>query len=282
MTMTPSHIQQRMENRHIKKNTGKSAVNCKNEENSHIIDVEILDIMDEVTNTTELMARASYKSLIQAHVMALGVSKEERLTYYREIHRVMAMAGIIDPKSIIEERKRPLKNSPWGEFVNYEERDGKRTHVNSFILSSNGVAKVREILEQYITEPYLTKGKIQSAESFMKDIRGSVSWPLLKTWLSNKGVEFTEQEKWGAPHMVTFTVNDIKHTYYHNSNRVVWAEPSNAQVLNLNPFWFILRHETSPLSTPQEKASAVMQIISAHWMLKFGNDVKTWMKEPDG
>lgn len=55
----------------------------------------------------------SYKKIIQAHVMGLGVCKEEQMAYYREVHRIMAHAGIIDPQTIMEERKKPFKNSPW-------------------------------------------------------------------------------------------------------------------------------------------------------------------------
>ena len=43
------------------------------------------------------MKENSYKKIIQSHVMGLGVCEEERMAYYREVHRLMAMGGIIDP-----------------------------------------------------------------------------------------------------------------------------------------------------------------------------------------
>lgn len=215
----------------------------------------------------------SYKKIIQAHVMRLGVCKEEQMAYYREVHRIMAHAGIIDPQTIMEERKKPFKNSPWGEFVNYEYRNGKRVHVDSYMLNERGITKVNEILTKYVTDRYLTKGKLESAEPYLKEIRNSVDDKLLVAWGRRHGVEFIPADRNGNPHALMFHWNGLKRTYYYNANLVVDDTSKD------NPFWFILHQETDPLSSKQDVARVSMEILSAHWNIKFGNGFVTPDKE---
>lgn len=215
----------------------------------------------------------SYKKIIQAHVMGLGVCKEEQMAYYREVHRIMAHAGIIDPQTIMEERKKPFKNSPWGEFVNYEYRNGKRVHVDSYMLNERGITKVNEILTKYVTDRYLTKGKLESAEPYLKEIRNSVDDKLLVAWGRRHGVEFIPADRNGNPHALMFHWNGLKRTYYYNANLVVDDTGKD------NPFWFILHQETDPLSSKQDVARVSMEILSAHWNIKFGNGFVTPDKE---
>lgn len=215
----------------------------------------------------------SYKKIIQAHVLGLGVCKEEQMAYYREVHRIMAHAGIIDPQTIMEERKKPFKNSPWGEFVNYEYRNGKRVHVDSYLLNERGIAKVNEILTKYVTDRYLTKGKLTSAEPYLKEIRNSVDDKLLVAWGRSHGVEFIPAEKNGNPYALMFHWNGLKRTYYYNMNLVV-DDTSKEK-----PFWFILHQETNALSSNQDVARVSMEILSAHWNIKFGNGFVTPDKE---
>ena len=215
----------------------------------------------------------SYKKIIQAHVMGLGVCKEEQMAYYREVHRIMAHAGIIDPQTIMEERKKPFKNSPWGEFVNYEYRNGKRVHVDSYMLNERGITKVNEILTKYVTDRYLTKGKLESAEPYLKEIRNSVDDKLLVAWGRRHGVEFIPADRNGNPHALMFHWNGLKRTYYYNANLVVDDTSKD------KPFWFILHQETDPLSSKQDVARVSMEIISTHWNIKFGNGFVTPDKE---
>lgn len=215
----------------------------------------------------------SYKKIIQAHVMGLGVCKEEQMDYYREVHRIMAHAGIIDPQTIMEERKKPFKNSPWGEFVNYEYRNGKRVHVDSYMLNERGITKVHEILTKYVTDRYLTKGKLESAEPYLKEIRNSVDDKLLVAWGKCHGVEFIPADRNGNPHALMFHWNGLKRTYYYNANLVVDDTSKD------NPFWFILHQETDPLPSKQDVARVSMEILSAHWNIKFGNGFVTPDKE---
>lgn len=222
------------------------------------------------------MKTNSYKKIIQSHVMGLGVCKEEQMSYYREVHRLMAMGGIIDPQTLMADRKKPFKNSPWGEFKNYEYRDGKRVHVDSYILNEQGVARVNEILTKYVTDRYLTKGKLASADLFVKEMRGMIDGSLLVAWLANKGVEVKEVKevkKDAQPHSLVFTLNNRRHTYYHKENLVVWSESQgkNAPVEKSNPFWFIMNQKTHQLSSVQERAIAATSIFADHWNVKFGN-----------
>lgn len=185
----------------------------------------------------------------------------------------MAHAGIIDPQTIMEERKKPFKNSPWGEFVNYEYRNGKRVHVDSYMLNERGITKVNEILTKYVTDRYLTKGKLESAEPYLKEIRNSVDDKLLVAWGRRHGVEFIPADRNGNPHALMFHWNGLKRTYYYNANLVVDDTGKD------NPFWFILHQETDPLSSKQDVARVSMEILSAHWNIKFGNGFVTPDKE---
>ena len=225
------------------------------------------------------MKTNSYKKIIQSHVMGLGVCKEEQMSYYREVHRLMAMGGIIDPQTLMADRKKPFKNSPWGEFKNYEYRDGKRVHVDSYILNEQGVARVNEILTKYVTDRYLTKGKLASADPFVKEMRGMIDGSLLVAWLANKGVEVTEVKNGAQPHSLVFTLNNRRHTYYYETNLVVWSKEEKP----LSPFWFIMNQKTHQLSSPQERAIAASGIFAGHWNVKFGNGLAlSDSKAPEG
>ena len=179
----------------------------------------------------------------------------------------------------MENRKKPFKNSPWGEFVNYEYRNGKRTHVDSYILNEQGVARVNEILTKYVTDRYLTKGKLASADPFVKEMRGMIDGSLLVAWLANKGVEVTEVKKDAQPHSLVFTLKNRRHTYYYETNLVVWSKEEKP----LSPFWFIKNQETTELSSAQEKAIAASRIFAGHWNVKFGNGLAlSDSKAPEG
>ena len=218
----------------------------------------------------KIMRENSYKRVIQSHVMGLGVCKEEQMAYYRDVHRLMAMGGIIDPHTLLEDRKKPFKNSPWGEFKNYEYRDGKRVHVDSYILNEQGVAKVNEILTKYVTDTSLTEGKIASAAPFVKEMRGQIDGEFLTAWLETKGVKMRgNKEQTGQ----VFILGNRTRTYYQKENLLVWSEGygKDAPLKTEIPFWFIRNQETTPESSAQEKARVSMKIYADYWNLKFGN-----------
>lgn len=218
----------------------------------------------------EIMKTTSYKKIIQSHVMGLGVSDNEKMDYYREVHRLMAISGIIDPHTLLEDRKKPFKNSPWGEFKNYEYRDGKRVHVDSYILNEQGVAKVNEILTKYVTDKSLTEGKIASAAPFVKEMRGQIDGEFLTAWLETKGVKMRgNKEQTGQ----VFILGNRSRTYYQKENLLVWSEGygKDAPLKKDIPFWFIRNQETTPESSAQEKARVSMKIYADYWNLKFGN-----------
>ena len=85
-------------------------------------------------------------------------------------------AGIIDSQKTADanekdKRYKPFDKSPYGEFVNYEPVEGGRKRVNSYLLNEVGMAKVKEILTKHVTDRYLTKGQISSAQKFRDSIK---------------------------------------------------------------------------------------------------------------
>ena len=119
----------------------------------------------------------SYSNVIRQHVQSLNVAKEEQQRYYSVVHTIMAEAGIIDSQKTADanekdKRYKPFDNSPYGAFVGKERvADGERKSVNSYLLNEVGMAKVKEILTKYVTDRYLTKGQISSAQKFRDSIK---------------------------------------------------------------------------------------------------------------
>ena len=100
----------------------------------------------------------------------------EQQRYYSVVHTIMAEAGIIDSQKTADanekdKRYNPFDKSPYGEFVNYEHVEGGRKRVNSYLLNEVGMSKVNEILTKHVTDRYLTKGQISSAQKFRDSIK---------------------------------------------------------------------------------------------------------------
>ena len=221
--------------------------------------------------------RVSYKRLIQAHVMSLGLKAEDVKRYYAQVHHVMAVAGIVDNESIGNGRKQPLKNSPWGEFKTKIGKGKGKTSVYSFLPSPKGSEEIKRILKTYITDNFLTDGKIASAEPLEEAVRQSVDVSVLMAWLKNREIDFRETKRDGVPVCVKFKIDGIRYACYHNNihNRVEFmnrdGKPDNDGI-----FWVIYKNETRDKRSVQEKAKSAMDIFSAHWNLKFGNEVEQW------
>ena len=126
---------------------------------------------DCTTKQKRQIRENSYSNVIRQHVQSLNVAKEEQQRYYSVVHTIMAEAGIIDSQKTADanekdKRYKPFDKSPYGEFVNYEHVEGGRKRVNSYLLNEAGMSKVKEILTKHVTDRFLTKNQIQSAQQF--------------------------------------------------------------------------------------------------------------------
>lgn len=225
----------------------------------------------------------SYRSVIHEHVSKLNVSSAEQKRYFLEVHKFMALCGIIDYSSIgHKKRRKPVMNSPYGEFVQYEiNEDGKRgKHLDSYMLNEKGYQLVTYLLKNFITDRYLTKGKIASTIEREKHIIGCMDEELLYSWLQSKKVTITDRaNRHGKPFSYKFVYGGITYTYMYQSNLVVSScefSPVTKKRLCKKPVWFIHGKETTPLTNKRDSAVILAKIISCYWNLKFGNKVIGW------
>ena len=225
----------------------------------------------------KLNGMTSYKSLIFEHVEKLNVSTidHERKDFYRALHRLMAMAGIISFQSIGESRRKPYKNSPFGEYINFIKEDNTRKHIDGFYLNETGRARVQEILKKYVTDNFLTKGEIASAKELKKDLQNLVDGDILLLYLERNGYKF-EVDNAGENNTrrIIFWVNELKHVHYENNN-LIWNSSKAT-----NPFFFIRDLELCLDFSKQNKGKIAGEIFSALWNYKFGNEVTEWAHKP--
>ena len=241
------------------------------------------------------MEDKSYISVVNAHIQSLGVCKEDKIRYHREVHRIMIHAGILDPQSVHEKiqkkkegkvsRYKPYPNSPWGKYIG---KDENRVGKESFMLNEDGVAEVTRILTSHVTDKFMVKTKtsgeksvIKSAEAYLETIRQSIDGDVLKIWLKDKNVK-VNQPKDGY---FMFVMNNVRYTYYYNNNVIIWdKKDKNAnKAWRPKPFWFMRDNDTM-FKGKEDRAKVAMKLISAHWKLKFGNKVETleWIEEEKG
>lgn len=225
----------------------------------------------------KLNGTTSYKSLIFEHVEKLNVSTidHERKDFYRALHRLMAMAGIITFQSIGESRRKPYKNSPFGEYINFIKEDNARKHIDGFYLNETGRARVQEILKKYVTDNFLTKGEIESAKELKKDLQNLVDGDILLLYLERNGYKF-EVDNAGENNTrrIIFWVNEQKHVHYENNN-LIWNSSKAT-----NPFFFIRDLELCLDFSKKNKGKIAGEIFSALWNYKFGNEVIEWAHKP--
>lgn len=238
------------------------------------------------------MEDKSYISVVNAHIQSLGVCKEDKIRYHREVHRIMIHAGILDPQSVHEKiqkkkegkvsRYKPYPNSPWGKYIG---KDENRVGKESFMLNEDGVAEVTRILTTHVTEKFMVKTKtsgdkavIKSAEAYLETIRQSVDGDVLKIWLNDNHVKVNQPKD----SYFMFVMNNVRFTYYYNNNVIIWDKnDKNAnKSWRPKPFWFMRDNDTM-FKGKEERAKVAMKLISAHWRLKFGNKVETleWIEE---
>ena len=255
--------------------------------------------MTDVIKTEDKMEDKSYISVVNAHIQSLGVCKEDKIRYHREVHRIMIHAGILDPQSVHEKiqkkkegkvsRYRPYPNSPWGKYIG---KDENRVGKESFMLNEDGVAEVTKILTTHVTDKFLVKTKtsgeksvIKSAEAYLETIRQSVDGDVLKVWLNDKNVKVNlpkDENNQPKDGYFMFVMNNVRFTYYYNNNVIIWDKnDKNAnKAWRPKPFWFMRDNDTM-FKGKEDRAKVAMKLISAHWRLKFGNKVETleWIEE---
>lgn len=233
----------------------------------------------------------SYSNVIRQHVSSLNVANEEKPAYYGVVHTLMAEAGIIDSAKTANKcqpdakdiRYQPFDNSPYGEFVNYEHVEGGRKRVNSYLLNEVGMAKVKEILTNHVTDRYLTKNTIPSAQKFRDSIKAQMDVEFLKTYLEYSGIPYKDSLVslvFDAPSMENPSIRIPYTCYYNNPTKLQYANMSGkkdyAQV-----FWFIQRMEIPFLcNDAQEKAKRAARIFREWWNLQF-NGKTEWGQKSD-
>lgn len=238
------------------------------------------------------MEDKSYISVVNAHIQSLGVCKDDKIRYHREVHRIMIHAGILDPQSVHEKiqkkkegkvsRYKPYPNSPWGKYIG---KDENRVGKESFMLNEDGVAEVTRILTSHVTDKFMVKTKtsgekfvIKSAEAYLETIRQSVDGDVLKIWLNDNHVKVNQPKD----SYFMFVMNNVRFTYYYNNNVIIWDKNNkNAnKSWRPKPFWFMRDNDTM-FKGKEDRAKVAMKLISAHWRLKFGNKVETleWIEE---
>ncbi len=232
--------------------------------------------MRKTINENEFL---TYNAVIREHMKRIGVKKEDSDLYRKEANRIFAMGGVVSFDSIINQkdkitRAKPLKNSPFGEFITKYYENGKRRSLDSFVLSENGKNYVSNILNEYIKDSFLTNGKIASANAFYKKLQMQMNDDILRIYLENSGIKFEEEDnEKDHSKKIIFRINGRKCTYYENTNLIFNGSK------NYSPFFFILEMETDILTPAQKRGEIVGEIFTAYWNYQFGNTVDAW--KPD-
>ena len=247
-------------------------------------------LMSDCTTKQKRQVREnSYSNVIRQHVQSLNVAKEEQQRYYSVVHTIMAEAGIIDSQKTADanekdKRYKPFDNSPYGEFVDYERVEGGRKRVNSYLLNEVGMAKVKEILETHVTDRYLTKDTIQSAQGFRDELKAKMGIEFLKSYLEYQGIEFDGKRK----DRIVFRAPSIENghdiipytCYFNNSTKVQYAT-ADGKKLYTSVFWLIRSLEVPVLfNDAQEKAIRASRIFREYWNLLF-NGRTDWGEKSD-
>lgn len=205
----------------------------------------------------------SFRSVIDAFMKSIGVYKSELKLFRLKVIDLMFLFGIVTRDSLKEKRKKPYKNSPYGRFINYEFKNGKRKHVDSFILNECGTEKVKEILKNYVTENTLFKNELKDMKKAEKEVQKQVGASVLIHWLNMNFIDVKKTEG-----KFSFEFNKQYYTYYENTNLVVTNKKSE------KPFWFIINSLTLPAA--DDIANLAAEIIQCHYELKFDGETNVW------
>lgn len=247
-------------------------------------------LMSDCTTKQKRQVREnSYSNVIRQHVLSLNVAKEEQQRYYSVVHTIMAEAGIIDSQKTADanekdKRYKPFDKSPYGEFVNYERVEGGRKRVNSYLLNEVGMSRAKEILETHVTDRYLTKDTIQSAQGFRDELKAKMGIEFLKSYLVHQGIDFDDKRKdrivFRAPSVENGT-HTIPYTCYFNNSTKVQYATADGKKSYTSVFWLIHSLEVPVLcNDAQEKAIRASRIFREYWNLQF-NGKTEWGVKPE-
>ena len=242
---------------------------------------------DCTTKQKRQVRENSYSNVIRQHVQSLNVAKEEQQRYYSVVHTIMAEAGIIDSQKTADanqkdKRYKPFDNSLYGEFVEYERVEGGRKRVNSYLLNEAGMARVKEILTTHVTDRYLTKDTIQSAQSFRDGLKSQMGIEFLKSYLEYQGIEFDGKRQdrivFRAPSIENGT-HTIPYTCYLNNSTKVQYKSSKRDKDFTSVFYLIHSLEVPVLcNDAQEKAIRASRIFREYWNLQFNGKTEWGVK----
>ena len=255
------------------------------------IEKESGDAIMSACTTKQNRRENSYSNVIRQHVSSLNVANEEKPAYYGVVHTLMAEAGIIDSAKTANKcqpdakdiRYQPFDNSPYGEFVNYEHVEGGRKRVNSYLLNEVGMAKVKEILTHHVTDRYLTKNTIPSAQKFRDSIKAQMDVEFLKTYLQHQGIKVEN-----LPDRIVFRAPSIENShktipytcYFNNPTKLQYAKADKTKTFT-HVFWLIHSLEVPVLcNDAQEKAKRAARIFREWWNLQF-NGRTDWNEKTD-
>lgn len=213
---------------------------------------------------------SSYKETINNYIFSLGVLKSEIKSFRYKIHDLMSLFGIITFESLIDSRKKPYQNSTYGKFVNFQTINGKRKHIDSFILNETGKNTVMDLLKKYVTDNHLKNDNLSGIDEARKNIYKEVGENVLKHWLRSNNVRFADSND-----RLNFKIGKITYTYYKNSNIVFHKEKEEKH--SDMPFFFIKKQYDVFLSK-EESAQLTQEILQAHYELKFSGSTNIWMK----
>lgn len=253
------------------------------------IENESGDAIMSACTTKQNRRENSYSNVIRQHVQSLNVTKEEQQRYYSVVHTIMAEAGIIDSQKTADanekdKRYKPFDNSPYGEFVNYEHVEGGRKRVNSYLLNEVGMAKVKEILTKHVTDRYLTKNTIPSAQKFRDSIKEQMNVEFLKSYLKYKGIDFDGKQTDRIVFRAASVENQnavIPYTCYFNNPTKVQYKSSKRDKDFTSVFYLIHGLEVPVLcNDAQEKAIRAARIFREYWNLQF-NGRTDWNEKTD-
>lgn len=212
----------------------------------------------------------SYKSVLDNHIFNIHVERSEMREFRFKLHDLLAMFGIITYESILNKRKEPYHNSPYGKYINYiNDENGKRKHIDSFILNDYGKKTVEDILKKYASDRWLYKNKLSHIQDAQKEVYMKPAEGVLIHWLKAFEIEYKDLGD-------TISINmDKNHfTYYKNSNLITSGKGKND-----SPFWFIMKN--NPIPTKQNDAILANEILQCHYELTFEGKSKVWMVEAD-
>ena len=207
----------------------------------------------------------SYRSLIDSFIYSIGVCRSEIKNFRYQLHKLLALFGIITFASLNEERKKPYKNSPFGKYINYVVENGKRKYVRSFILNQEGIQKTQEILNTYAADPWLYKDELKHMKMARKYMQSEIDGNVLRHWLKANNIKFDARENYTA-----FKYDNKWFSHYYESNIIVGPEKKTEK-----PFWFIVNSMSMP--NKESIAKACEEVFQAHYELKFLGETNVWM-----